>query len=243
MKLAIFDFDGTLFPEETVPFLVKHYGKLGYSRVRQGKIVVKMLGILAAYKMNIDPNMTKERFRGRATQIILTLFDGMTETEVNVFFSRLNEEVFVMLDDEVTAELRKLKDEDYKIVLLSGGFMPLIGPIGALLGVDEVIGTSLNYKKNDKGEQIIQPYEPVHIVSGINKIRALEKAYKDIDVDWSHSYAFADSVYDQDVLKKVGNPVAVNPDQGLKDLCEDFGWSIMQTKAGAILDGKTLSSK
>ena len=31
MKLAIFDFDGTISPQDTLPFLLKQWKKFGYS--------------------------------------------------------------------------------------------------------------------------------------------------------------------------------------------------------------------
>ncbi len=34
MKLAIYDFDGTLFDEETLPFIAKYYGKNKYSKIK-----------------------------------------------------------------------------------------------------------------------------------------------------------------------------------------------------------------
>jgi len=242
MKLAIFDFDGTLFPEETVPYIWKHYGRLGYSKVRQGKIFLQMMFLFAQYKINKNSVMSKEQFRGRATEIILTLFEGMTETEVSEFFKILNVNVLKDIDAEVKVYIEKHKAEGFTLVLLSGGYMPLLEPVGSKLGMDHVIGTQLNYK-TENGKKIIQPFEPVHIITGENKIKALLEVYGDKDVDWQASYAYADSVYDRDVLEKVGNPVAVNPDRGLQKISLDKNWTILKTKAGAKLDKKIISTK
>lgn len=89
MKLAIYDFDGTLFPDETVPFLIKQYSRLGYSRGKQAKVFfARMMLLFTKYKMKIGQTMTKEVFRHQATQITLSLFETMTEDEVIVFFKK-----------------------------------------------------------------------------------------------------------------------------------------------------------
>lgn len=77
--------------------------------------------------------------------------------------------------------------------------MPLIQPIGNQLGFDHIIGSNLNYKTDNSGRKIIQPYEPIHIVTGQNKDLALEEHYGQVEVDWNGSFAYADSVYDQGV--------------------------------------------
>ncbi len=243
MKLAIFDFDGTLFPKETVPFIVIQYGKLGYSRIKQARAFVQIMGILASYKLKLDKTMNKEKFRSNATQITLSLFEGMTEHEVGVFFEKLNRKVLMEIDKDVLKELDKHKTDGFKVVLLSGGFMPLIGPVGKKLGVDHVIGTELNYRVNTNGDRIIQPFEPINLVTGDNKTRELDKYYGSQNVDWEKSYAYADSVYDAGVMEKVGNPVGVNPDLGLQAICNENKWTVLKTEAGAELDKKTISSK
>jgi len=43
MKLAIFDFDGTLFPVETLPFLLSQWKKLKYSKTRYYKTYIFLM--------------------------------------------------------------------------------------------------------------------------------------------------------------------------------------------------------
>lgn len=243
MKLAIFDFDGTLFPDETVPVILKEYGRLGYSRRRQAKVFMQMMTLFASYKLKLDKTLNKEIFRRKATQVVLSLFEGMTESEVDRYFEEFSVCVMKSIDPEVVKELKRHQEEGYVTVLLSGGFQPLLRPVGRQLSFDHIIGTELVYESREENQGFLQPYAPIHIVTGDNKTLELDKNFEADDIDWKNSYAYADSVYDQTVLRRVGNPVAVNPDNGLLDICTQENWRIIKTKAGERLDKKALKSK
>jgi phosphoserine phosphatase len=49
-----------------------------------------------------------------------------------------------------------------------------------------------------------------------------------IDVDWPDSYAYADSISDAAVLALVGHPVAVAPDEQLRQHAHRAGWRILE---------------
>lgn len=51
MKLAIFDFDGTLFPHETLPFLLKQWKIQKYSRARLYCVYMVIGGMYIWYKL------------------------------------------------------------------------------------------------------------------------------------------------------------------------------------------------
>jgi phosphoserine phosphatase len=44
------------------------------------------------------------------------------------------------------------------------------------------------------------------------------------------SYAYADSILDLPMLEKVGNPVAVYPDEGLRSHAAASGWEIFEQR-------------
>jgi len=242
MKLAIYDFDGTLFPDETVPFIVKQYPKLGHSRLRQAKIFTQMMVLFTKYKMKVDKSLTKEVFRGKATHIVLSILDGMSENEMLKFFEDLSERVFEALDQEVVETLKSHQKDGFHVLLLSGGFKPLMKPLADKLGIHEVICTDVKGISLGKSQNNIR-YVPEKLITGDNKVEALIKRFGQDPVEWTASYAYADSVYDQGVLKKVGNPIAVNPDRGLLEISQRENWKVMMTKSGEALYNRTISSK
>jgi phosphoserine phosphatase len=57
----------------------------------------------------------------------------------------------------------------------------------------------------------------------------LTQAYleqKGIEVDYSNSYAYADSVSDHYMLEMVAHPVATYPDEGLRKIAVEKNWQI-----------------
>ena len=48
------------------------------------------------------------------------------------------------------------------------------------------------------------------------------------DIDLAESWAYSDSASDLPMLRSVGNPVAVNPDEELAGLARHEGWRVMR---------------
>ncbi len=230
MKVAIFDFDGTLFPVETIPFLMKQYTKMGHSRYKQVTMMMRLLPDLVAYKLKIQPD--KEIFRHKAVYKFLSLFEGMTEEEVHEFFLANVSVVRSLLDPEIVEEVKKRKQGGFYTVLLSGCFDMLLKPLGEAVGFDEVIGTSLVFMKHKDDRHRMKSSTPITIVSGDNKLAAAEGLGGSEVVDWEASAGYADSSYDAPMLKLVGHSIAVNPDQALEAMAKELGWAIMVTQKG-----------
>lgn len=227
MKVAIFDFDGTLFPVETIPFLIKQYTKLGYPMVRQWSVVIKVMPYLFRYK--VLKNMDKEQFRKKAVYIFLELFDGMSETQVRTFFMKNAPVVIELLDKEVVEAHKKCQEEGYHTLLLSGCFDMLLKPVAEYVGFDQVIGTTLLFEWANDAQCAFSSKTPIDVISGERKADAAKKMDSGTKVNWDESIAYADSYYDRNILELVGHKVGVNPDEGLKAICLSEGWEIMIT--------------
>ena len=139
MKIAVFDFDGTLFGDETVPFLAKQWYKRGYSKIIWTKAFLKMMLIVLKYKTKIDKTYDKEAFRGQATMVFLQLFDGMTKDEIQDFFDKCKNDVLDLLNQDVLNEYNKKKEEGYYTILLSGCFSEMLKQITDTYVFDKVI--------------------------------------------------------------------------------------------------------
>jgi HAD superfamily phosphoserine phosphatase-like hydrolase len=230
MKVAIFDFDGTLFPVETIPFLIKQYTRLGYSRFKQITMMARLIPDLVRYKLSRHPD--KEVFRHKAVYRFLSLFEGMTKEEVTIFFEKNVDQVAALLDKEVVHEVTQKKSEGYHTVLLSGCFDMLLHPIGEALGFDEIVGTELVFQAFKDQQDRIVSTAPIKIVSGDHKLSAAKNIGHGATINWQESIGYADSYYDQPMLNLVGHKVAVNPDHKLRAIAKEKGWQIMDTKQG-----------
>jgi HAD superfamily hydrolase (TIGR01490 family) len=106
-------------------------------------------------------------------------------------------------------------------VLLSGSLPFLLRPMAEVLGVDEVIGSVMA----TRGQRLSGRLEGVHPY-GRDKLRLIEQFAAARGIHLPGSFAYADHHSDAHLLERVGHPVAVNPDQGLRLLAEARGWPI-----------------
>jgi phosphoserine phosphatase len=109
------------------------------------------------------------------------------------------------------------------VILLSGTLSPLLEVIGSRFGFEETVGTPLILRE---GRYTGRSEPPA--CQGTNKVLRLEKHLGDTSIiDWDQSWSYADSNIDIPVLERVGNPVAVYPDEKLEAHAREKGWEII----------------
>ena len=65
-------------------------------------------------------------------------------------------------------------------------------------------------------------------IYGEGKVDAMRRFADDHDIDLDSSYAYSDSVSDLPMLRAVGHPVVVNPDEDLTAIAREEGWRVMR---------------
>jgi HAD superfamily phosphoserine phosphatase-like hydrolase len=223
LKLAIVDYDGTLFKEETIPFLIGFAKNKKIPKADYYKALFKIYYVVLKYKSGIDKNFGKEKFHHEAAKAFLTIFKNMKKNEIEDFFQEASVEAEKLFNEKILMELARLKGEGYQLVLLSGGFLPYVSIVGRKLKFDKIFATDLEFL--DKGFNL---NKEMKFITGINKKETILKNFpEDMDVDWQSSFAYADSYFDSDVLELTGNPHAVNPDSRLRKYAKEKGWPII----------------
>ncbi len=131
-----------------------------------------------------------------------------------------------LIDPMVYAEAVALFDEHHAagrdVVIVSSSGEEVVGPIGAMLGVDHVIATRMVVADGRyTGDIDFYAYGP----GKAEAVRALadERGY-----DLGQSWAYSDSFTDLPMLEAVGNPVAVNPDKALRRHAAEVGWRLRE---------------
>lgn len=223
MKVAIFDFDRTLFPKDTIPYLLSQWYKLKYSRTKLMKVYLYLLPAYIKYKLGIGSKLSKENARQLAVRGFNDLFRGMTKEEVENYFILASESIKKILNSSVVEEIVKAKSKNMHTVIISGAYTPLLKNIGNYLEIDTIIGTDLYY--TDDGFYDFN--KELSVIKGEKKVVMIKDFFKDVEIEWDESYVFTDSIRDVELLKLVGNPVAVNPDQDLKSIAKDLDWKIL----------------
>ncbi len=219
MKLAIYDFDGTLFNEETIPYLLDKWEEFDYSSYARTTVRKK---ILKKYFLRKIKLLSKENFRSQATIDFLRIFDDMDRKEIEIFFKKSCENIENYFNKKILDEINKSSNEGYKNVMLSGCFQIMLDFALKDLPFDHIIGTKLPI--TDKG---INLDNKIEIISGMKKKDILLKSYDGNLVDWKESKAYGDSLYDKYAMELTGYPTAVTPDDKLRDYAEKNNWKII----------------
>jgi len=222
MKLAIFDFDGTLFPQDTLPFLLKQWKKFGYPRMKRYLVYLSVSGLYLRYKLGKG---SREDIRKEGMRKFTRIFSGMGKKEFKDFLQRCSVPILSELDAEIVQEVKRTRDAGYHTVLLSGCYEIFLKYVGEALGIDTVIGTETHYKSG-----CVDLKTPMEIVSGEVKTERLRAYFEDKEVYWKGSTAYADSMSDISILMMVGKPVAVRPEKELRKVAERKGWRIMDAE-------------
>lgn len=222
MKLAIFDFDGTLFSKDTLPFLLSKWKILKCSRFTYYRIYLSIILLFLKYKLEKITGLSREQMKVQAVRKFNRIFAGRTEQELIGYFLICSQEITGLLNQTVVNEVKKARAEGFHTVLLSGTYTYLLKNIGEYLAFDTVIGSEMGFKKG-----LFDPNEELKIVIGDRKLEKIREYFPKESVDWEGSKAYADGYSDIDLLQAVGNPVAVNPDTKLKPIALEKNWRIL----------------
>jgi HAD superfamily hydrolase (TIGR01490 family) len=220
MKLAIFDYNGTIFPKETLSFLLSEWYRQKYSRLKLLRVFLTLLPLFLKYKL-FGSSGEKEIMEVTAVRKFTDIFIGMNKEEIIEYFKTAALSASEHNNRKILSEIRKLKDGGYHTILLSGAFELYIEEVAQELGIETVIGSEIFFKDN------LYTEGNVKIISGSNKLANLKKLFTSDSIDWSESYAYADSYHDLELLESVGHPVAVGPDQELERIAREHCWPII----------------
>lgn len=222
MKLAIFDFDGTLFTKDTLPFLLSRWKELKYSKTKYIKAYYSLIFLYIKYKLGIKTKLSREEMKLTAVKKFNNIFSGMSEVEIMRYFINSSKDIEHLFNKSVISELKNASLQGYHTVLLSGSYYNFLKSIGESLDFDTIIGTKM-YFDND----IFDPSKTIEIISGPLKSQKILEYFQDKSVNWKESRAYADSYSDIDILKLVGHPIAVNPENELKSIATEMNWKII----------------
>ena len=107
------------------------------------------------------------------------------------------------------------------VVIVSSSGEEVVGPVGAMLGADEVIATKMVVADGKyTGEIELYAY-------GAEKAVAIRRLAEQRGYDLAGSYAYSDSATDVPMLETVGHPHAVNADRALRKVAAEREWPVL----------------
>ena len=125
---------------------------------------------------------------------------------------------------EMLAEVHSHQDEGRPTFIVSAAGDELVQILARILYMDGGIGTA--YAVGDDG--IFTGELAGAFMYGEGKVEAMRRFADEHGIDLAESYAYSDSVSDLPMLRAVGHPVAVNPDEALERVARENGWRVMR---------------
>lgn len=125
---------------------------------------------------------------------------------------------------EMLEEVYGHQDAGRPTFIVSAAGDELVQLLARILYMDGGIGTS--YEVGEDG--LFTGELGGAFMYGEGKVEAMRRFAADHDIDLAASYAYSDSASDLPMLRAVGNPVVVNPDEPLARIARDEGWRVMR---------------
>lgn len=116
------------------------------------------------------------------------------------------------------------QDEGRRVYIVTAASLELAQLLAQVLRFDGGIGSQ--YSEVVDGVHTGRPVGEFVYRSG--KARAIRSLAAQEGIDLSESYAYSDSESDLPMLRAVGHPVVVNPDQALAKVARDEGWEVLR---------------
>ncbi len=219
MRVAIFDFDGTIYKYETYSLMLEVAKHEPRFRKKFKPFYYSIIPAYAGYKMNLYP---EAKMKYVLTQRYLQLLDGMNQQEVEGYMEKIAEKMRGNFNELVLERIEKHHQNADIILVVSGAYTPLLNAALKGLPIDFIIGTDIP----TIGGRVNARAEIDHIQSK-RKTECILKAMKENEVDWLNSYAYGDSIADTPVLEMVGNPVVVCPKGKLQSIAHQRKWQVI----------------
>jgi HAD superfamily hydrolase (TIGR01490 family) len=166
---------------------------------------------------------TDEQAMARTRDYLAALCKGWRVEQVQQIVAETLDE---LINPYVYAEAASLIAEHQAagrdVVLVSASGDEMVRPIGALLGITDIIATRMSIVDGRYSGEI------EFYAAGPSKVIGVRELAEVRGYDLAECYAYSDSSSDLPLLESVGHPSAVNPDRSLRRAATENGWPILE---------------
>lgn len=213
---AFFDLDKTVIAKSSALAFGRPFYRDGLITRRE---VIKTAYTQLMFKLGGADDEQIARIRDH----IATLCKGWSVEQVQQIVA---ETLHELINPYVYAEAAALIEEHRRagrdVILVSASGEEMVRPIGAQLGIVDVIATRMVVKDGRYSGEV------EFYAAGANKVAAVRTMAADRGYDLAESYAYSDSVSDVPLLEAVGHPTAVNPGRGLRRIAAERQWQSLE---------------
>jgi HAD superfamily hydrolase (TIGR01490 family) len=227
---AFFDLDKTVIAKSSALAFGRPFYKDGLITRRD---VVKSAYAQLMFRLG----GTDEQTMARTRDYLAALCRGWPVEQVSQI---VTETLYELIHPYVYAEAAILIGEHQAagrdVVLVSASGEEMVRPIGALLGVTDVIATRMGIVDGRYSGEV------EFYAAGPNKVEGVTALAKERGYDLAQCYAYSDSSSDLPLLECVGHPTVVNPDRLLRRTATEEGWPVLEFRHPVPL-GRRLREK
>ncbi|GAA2510278.1 HAD-IB family hydrolase [Pilimelia columellifera] len=213
---AFFDLDKTVIAKSSALAFGRPFYRDGLISRRD---VVKAAYSQLMFRLGGADDQTMARTR----DYLARLCQGWSVEQVSQI---VNETLHELIKPYVYAEAAQLIEEHQvagrDVVLVSASGEEMVRPIGAQLGVTDVIATRMAVSEGRYTGQV------EFYAAGEGKVTAVRRLADQRGYDLSDCYAYSDSVSDVPLLNCVGRPTVVNPDRALRRIAAERSWPVLE---------------
>lgn len=155
---------------------------------------------------------------------IKEVFRGTSAREIGRLAPEVLVGVLPRIYPEMLEEVYAHQDAGRPTFIVSAAGDELIQILARILYMDGGIGTT--YEIGEDG--LFTGELGGTFMYGQGKVEAMREFADEHDIDLAASYAYSDSASDLPMLRAVGNPVVVNPDDRLTRIARENGWRVMR---------------
>jgi HAD superfamily hydrolase (TIGR01490 family) len=155
---------------------------------------------------------------------IKVLLAGIPERDIARLAPELLAGLLPRMYPQMIEEVRSHQDEGRATFIVSAAGNELVVLLARVLDMEGGIGTA--YAVDERGLLTGDLDGP--FMYGEGKVAAMRDFAAEHDIDLAESWGYSDSASDLPMLRAVGNPVAVNPDDELAAVAGQQGWRVMR---------------
>lgn len=212
-KFAVFDIDGTIFHWQ---FFHELFDELIDANVVEQSVAQPVLDDRKKWRQGtIDWNTYEQGL----VHALNTAIIGIDKSLLENISERIVTTKGKVLYHYTRNLLKKLQDEGYFTIVISGSQQTLVERFAQTYNVDVALGLDYEFKDGKLASIKQEIYG--------KKDALLKDVVAKHNLDWTDSYAVGDSLGDSLMLDLVTHPIAFNPDAKLLALAQEKGWKIV----------------
>lgn len=218
--VAFFDLDGTLIAGYSIFALALETIREG---VQHGRLR-KSLRLLGELLRQRAPLAEKGAHYHRLARRLGRSLAGVGETELLELGERACQRHLArQLFPEAVALVEAHRAAGHHLVILSAASHYQVAPLARLLGIDEVCCTRLEVVEGRFTGRVLNP-----LCYGEGKALAARRVLRNRRSALKRSWFYTDSSADLPLLRRVANPVAINPSEALARQARQQGWPVLR---------------